>query len=1576
MKEVQRGAIFVKKRVLAGILAVLLSASVVFDPIQQMVVQASEMNQIETVTNESIVETETEEAVDTTERTEETEIIDVSTETEKEVTEETEVEETEEVSATESEEETEAVEKRYYIQYLMMDSDKVSLNETQKVVIGLDCEKEISDAVLKYHNVENGTEYTQTFTDNEDGALLFEMLFQKEEQKGQYQLDELTYKVGENTYTEAFKEAGIDVSFGVETDVETNPDAYVENDSEENADVDIDVVRIDEEGNAISEDDISDAIQNVTEDNIATYSVQTADTRSKKDIVVVLDPGHDDTHKGASANGLREEEINLKIASYCKAELENYSGIKVYMTRTSGSCTHPGTTSGVDNEERVKYAASVGADIYVSIHNNSSTSSSAHGAMVFYPNSNYNPSVGYTGKQLAQVIEKHLVALGLANRGITIRDAKVDKYPDGSKADYYGVIRNAKLAGIPAIIVEHAFLTNTGDANDFLKQEGKLKQMGIADAQAIVEYYNLGKTVNITSDGVKVANVNNDAGTALLSAWNVQPVDKVKKVSFAVWSKSDASDLKWYDINNTGSTTYAAEMNIKNHNYNTGTYSVDAYAYDIYGDSHYLGGNKVSFTQNVTKATVTAVGNDTESQYTITASGMSVTGGVKQVRIAVWNKEKGQSNLVWYTAQNDGTGKWKVDVPIKNHKAAGMYSADVYVYNNAGQPIYAGGTSFEVSDISGGEVSVENQDVNTGKFDILITGIKAKAGIEQVRVPIWSKSDGSDIFWYTATKLSDENYIIHADIANHNYNYGDYSIDVYATTKTGIQKYLGGKKTTVSLPKVAIDITGNSTESQYIISAKNVVVPGGVKEVRAAVWSNANNGKDLKWYTAINSATGVWDASVPIINHKASGKYNVDMYAINNAGQSVYLGGSTFNVSEMSVGKIVVSNIDEKQGTFDVVIHDVVSKSGVKQIRVPVWSKSDGSDIYWYLASKNSDGTYVAHVNIANHDYNYGKYSIDVYGITSTEIKKYLGGTTGQINVPKTAVTVVTDEKETKYTLKLDNVNIVGGIKEIKAAIWSNTNKQKDLAWYEVQKQSDSSWSMNIPISDYKVSGTYYVDVYAVNSKGKSVYIGGTKFDVSGITAKSVEVENKQENGNFDVVIKDVVSKSGIDNIRVAVWSNSDASDLYWYTAIKNQENNYVANVDIANHNYNFGKFYIDVYGKATNGVNQYLGGGTTEIVQPKSAIIAKANENQTEYSIVAANIRVAGGARSVRMAVWSKQNEQADLRWYDASKIGNDSWKTTVDIAQYGVSGTYYVDAYATGSDGNKVYLGGTKFEVDAPSVDKVEVTNLNESRGTFEVKASGIHSKAGVNTVKIAVWCAKNQSDLKWYDAVVSKDGSYTISVDIRNHNGNTGNYYADAYLTDNNGVKVYAGGCSCSVIYVSSLYHSIAGVSGTTVDQMVSYYKAHAVYPSYYANTEAPTIEAFCRIYMEECKMEGIKSEVAFCQAMKETGFLKYGGNVKIEQYNFAGLGSTGAGVPGESYPNVRTGIRAQVQHLKAYANSDSLNNACVDNRFKYVTRNSAPYVEWLGIQENPYHKGWASAQNYGYQIVTMMNEMQKY
>ncbi len=167
-----------------------------------------------------------------------------------------------------------------------------------------------------------------------------------------------------------------------------------------------------------------------------------------------------------------------------------------------------------------------------------------------------------------------------------------------------------------------------------------------------------------------------------------------------------------------------------------------------------------------------------------------------------------------------------------------------------------------------------------------------------------------------------------------------------------------------------------------------------------------------------------------------------------------------------------------------------------------------------------------------------------------------------------------------------------------------------------------------------------------------------------------------------------------------------------------------------------------------------------------------------------------------------------------------------------------------------------------------------------------------------------------------------------------------------------------------------HEIMGTTSATKAQMVSYYKKNATYPDYYKNTDAPTIEAFVQIYIEECKAEGVKAEVAFAQAMNETGFLKFGGLVRIEDLNFAGIGATdlSEGRKIAQFKSVRLGVRAQVQHLKAYATTSPLNNKeTVDPRFNLVTRGSAPYVEWLGIQENPKHVGWASTPNYGYNLV---------
>ena len=164
-----------------------------------------------------------------------------------------------------------------------------------------------------------------------------------------------------------------------------------------------------------------------------------------------------------------------------------------------------------------------------------------------------------------------------------------------------------------------------------------------------------------------------------------------------------------------------------------------------------------------------------------------------------------------------------------------------------------------------------------------------------------------------------------------------------------------------------------------------------------------------------------------------------------------------------------------------------------------------------------------------------------------------------------------------------------------------------------------------------------------------------------------------------------------------------------------------------------------------------------------------------------------------------------------------------------------------------------------------------------------------------------------------------------------------------------------------------YSIMGPTTVTIGQMINYYQANQAYPAFYANTDAPNIYVFCMMYMEECNAEGVRAEVAFAQAMKETGFLRYKGDVHIEQFNFAGLGATGGGNPGNSFPTVRMGIRAQVQHLKAYATSEPLNQEVVDPRYSLVNKGSAPYVEWLGKHENPTGIGWATAWGYGNSIV---------
>ena len=128
----------------------------------------------------------------------------------------------------------------------------------------------------------------------------------------------------------------------------------------------------------------------------------------------------------------------------------------------------------------------------------------------------------------------------------------------------------------------------------------------------------------------------------------------------------------------------------------------------------------------------------------------------------------------------------------------------------------------------------------------------------------------------------------------------------------------------------------------------------------------------------------------------------------------------------------------------------------------------------------------------------------------------------------------------------------------------------------------------------------------------------------------------------------------------------------------------------------------------------------------------------------------------------------------------------------------------------------------------------------------------------------------------------------------------------------------------------------------------------------------------LYITEGTQEGVRGDVAFAQSCLETGNFTFTGSaVTLNQNNFCSMGVTRTGVKGNSFKTPAEGIRAQIQHLQAYASTNRLKNRCVDPRYTYVNRGCAPYVEWLGIQENPKGQGWASGKNYGQKIINILN-----
>ncbi|WP_430607410.1 hypothetical protein IGJ55_000845 [Enterococcus sp. AZ170] len=448
-------------------------------------------------------------------------------------------------------------------------------------------------------------------------------------------------------------------------------------------------------------------------------------------------------------------------------------------------------------------------------------------------------------------------------------------------------------------------------------------------------------------------------------------VSGVKNIRIPVWSQADRSDLIWYTATRQTNGTYKVKVNIKDHKYNTGNYTVHAYLYSNNGLVNGTVATPVEVSWSLTGKTTIKDTNGKETTYKATTTvNQGNYQGAMTVYVATWSG----NDLKWYVASKNSDGTYNTTIDIKNHKNAGKYFADTYVKLSNGTMQCISSDTFNVTPPNM-NVKTTTYNKETNSFDVIVTPTTV-SGVKNIRIPVWSQADRSDLIWYTATRQTNGTYKVKVDIKDHKYNTGNYTVHVYLYSNNGL---VNG---TVATPvEVSWSLTGKTTikdtngkETTY--KATTTVNQGnyqGAMTVYVATWS----GNDLKWYVASKNSDGTYNTTIDIKNHKNAGKYFADTYVKLSNGTMQCISSDTFNVTPPNMN-VKTTTYNKETNSFDVIVTPT-TVSGVKNIRIPVWSQADRSDLIWYTATRQTNGTYKVKVDIKDHKYNTGNYTVHVY---------------------------------------------------------------------------------------------------------------------------------------------------------------------------------------------------------------------------------------------------------------------------------------------------------------------------------------------------------------------------------------------------------------------------------------------------------------------------------------------------------------------------------------------------------------------------------------------------------------------
>ena len=528
-----------------------------------------------------------------------------------------------------------------------------------------------------------------------------------------------------------------------------------------------------------------------------------------------------------------------------------------------------------------------------------------------------------------------------------------------------------------------------------------------------------------------------------------------------------------------------------------------------------------------------------------------------------------------------------------------------------------------------GKIDIVNNDTMTGRFDVVISNVKAPNGVRTVSVPIWSETGGQDdLVWYTANRQANGTYTVNVKAADHKNSTGLYNVHLYYVQNNGQMTGVGGTTTTVAIGKknqtpVSADLTIAKSEKDgtFTITAKNLQGFDGYKEVKIPFWSHANGMKDIIWYTPTRQADGSYTVTAKASDHEnADGKYEAQVFYVDAQGQNKFVKKAFIDYTASKPSADLIITKSEKDGTFTITAKNLQGFDGYKEVKIPFWSHANGmKDIIWYTPTRQADGSYTVTAKASDHGNADGQYEAQVFYVDAQGqnkfVKKAFIDYKNQSR-PTGTLLIQNNNKDTgTFDVIIKDVYSPKGVQTVQVPTWSDKDGQDDIRWYEATRQANGDYKVSVKASDHKNStGKYHVHLYYIQNDGSRIGIGTTTTDVevrNAMTKTQASIKNvNATNGTYTVAVDQAPQGRQIKNIRVAAWSKAHQENLYWYSATPTGMHTEIT-VSTNNHGNEAGSYTTHVYVDYKDGGVEGFNLGQTAL-SPRNQ---KVNPQTTYYS-------------------------------------------------------------------------------------------------------------------------------------------------------------------------------------------------------------------------------------------------------------------------------------------------------------------------------------------------------------------------